>query len=323
MSTAFCTLFRVPYQVDASMKSTSRLKHSSHQAHHPAPIPPPPPPDDIFPSSYLEQAFSTNFHPCIKLTAQDEVAIACKKMFRNQLHDSLCLVACYKKIDAVIQNGPTCGLVALQMATQLFHPNRVPAIDEILTTAQNEGYTIQGEMFSASDMSRLARKLLHCETSVLNDGLASRHAIVQHILRGDPILVPYDADFNFEPCCKRGHKAHWAVVAGVIIAIPKAAVTDLRTYELNSGLTNLFHATEKSDKEALASLCQQGTLYILAKQGKSNWLGLWLYDNLQLSNSNLIEMDPNRVAEGSKYHLPKGGVVEGLCNQIVLLKKPQ
>lgn len=29
----------------------------------------------------------------------------------------------------------------------------------------------------------------------------------------------YDADKNFSPCQKRGHKAHWAVVTGMILPL--------------------------------------------------------------------------------------------------------
>ena len=28
------------------------------------------------------------------------------------------------------------------------------------------------------------------------------------------LLVPYDTDFNQEPCLKKGHRAHWALIIG-------------------------------------------------------------------------------------------------------------
>ena len=27
-------------------------------------------------------------------------------------------------------------------------------------------------------------------------------------------LVPYDTDFNQEPCLRKGHRAHWALIIG-------------------------------------------------------------------------------------------------------------
>ena len=36
-------------------------------------------------------------------------------------------------------------------------------------------------------------------------------------------LVPYDTDFNQEPCLRKGHKAHWALIVGKLISSEKIA----------------------------------------------------------------------------------------------------
>lgn len=59
--------------------------------------------------------------------------------------------------------------------------------------------------------------------------------------------------------------------------------------------------------------------YLYARQGKSRYLALWSYEELELSNNNLKEFDPKRAADGTKYVLPEGGVQAGLSGKIILL----
>ena len=64
-------------------------------------------------------------------------------------------------------------------------------------------------------MATLASNLYACKAEVYDGNLfENRVEIVQHILLGHPILVPYDNDRNFEPCLRNGHKAHWAILTG-------------------------------------------------------------------------------------------------------------
>lgn len=96
-------------------------------------------------------------------------------------------------------------------------------------------------------------------------------------------LFSYDADRNHEPCCRKGHKAHWAAVCGALV-------------------------------------CSQRCL-VVARQGKSRRLMLWDYDQLAASNNNLLELSPQRGEDNSKYVLPKGGVVAGLCGRAIILQQ--
>ena len=69
-------------------------------------------------------------------------------------------------------------------------------------------------MFSAKDMGLLAKKYYELRFTVVDNGLEDYVQLIKHLCKGYPILVPYDADRNHEPCLKRGQKAHWAVITG-------------------------------------------------------------------------------------------------------------
>ena len=46
-------------------------------------------------------------------------------------------------------------------------------------------------------------------------GCGDGHAIVAHLMKGLPVLMPYDCDRDHRPCFKSGHKAHWALLKGM------------------------------------------------------------------------------------------------------------
>ncbi|KAF6076744.1 hypothetical protein HJG60_001726 [Phyllostomus discolor] len=95
--------------------------------------------------------------------------------------------------------------------TVLVPPSGIP-LERLMQMAMERGYTAQGEMFSVADMGRLAEEALGCEVELLRGGLGgpNRDRVLQHLVAGHPLLVPYDEDFNHEPCQRKGHKAHWA-----------------------------------------------------------------------------------------------------------------
>ena len=114
-----------------------------------------------------------------------------------------------------------CGLVVLKLCSDMVQKdihvkNKCPdkEIFDLLQLAKDSGFTYHGEMFSARDMSVLAKMYYQMNYKVVTSGLEDYTGLIHHILQGYPVLVPYDADRNNEPCLKNGHKAHWAVVTG-------------------------------------------------------------------------------------------------------------
>lgn len=152
---------------------------------------------------------------------------------------------------------------------------------------------------------------------------------IEHLSSGWPILIPYDADYNQQPCYINGHRAHWAVILGycieVLFHVDCAIEENSKFWKNDEFYPTLYHlntvdgfsATEfskKIDESLSLDLCK---LYLYAKQGKSCKLLLFDYESLVKSNSNLNSINPSSTRE---YLLPEGGVSSGLSDQALLLK---
>ncbi|RZF34162.1 hypothetical protein LSTR_LSTR003572 [Laodelphax striatellus] len=187
-------------------------------------------------------------------------------------------------LDPILQIGPNCGLAALAMASTAT-ATPVSTI-ELFRRAKERGFTIQGEMFSAENMASLAQTVLRpwFKVELISGGLDNTH-VLDCLSKGALMLVPYDASGNYSPCCKNGHKSHWAVVCGA----------------------------------ANAGSGQLDECFVFVRQGKSKRLLLWPLKELQISNDNLVEFDPKRAADGSHYVLPEGGVQSGLKGRAIIL----
>lgn len=92
-------------------------------------------------------------------------------------------------------------------------------IDDLFWLAQQKGFTQNGEMFSAEDLAELAQLFYGLSSSVTSRGLEDGRHVLSHLAEGNPVLVPYDAAKNHEPCIASGHRAHWAMLTGRWIGI--------------------------------------------------------------------------------------------------------
>ncbi|XP_052024397.1 UPF0692 protein C19orf54 homolog isoform X3 [Apodemus sylvaticus] len=201
----------------------------------PPPLPPPPPPPLPSPppsavEAVLPHVYGLKNSQLLK-EALEKAGPAPKgkddikrllKLHKDRFRSDLQWILFCADLPSLIQDGPQCGLVALWMAGALLStPNRV-SLERLVQVAKERGYTAQGEMFSVADMAKLAQETLGCQAELLCGGLGgpNRDGVLQHLITGHPLLIPYDEDFNHEPCQKKGHKAHWAVSAGQELALP-------------------------------------------------------------------------------------------------------
>ncbi|XP_029412457.1 UPF0692 protein C19orf54 homolog isoform X4 [Nannospalax galili] len=209
------------------------------------------------------------------------------KLHKDRFRSDLQWILFCADLPSLIQEGPQCGLVALWMAGRLLLTSGSIPLERLVQVAMERGYTAQGEMFSAADMGRLAQETLGCQTELLGGGLGgpNRDRVLQHLITGYPLLIPYDEDFNHEPCQRKGHKAHWAGSCWV--------------YKVC---------------QALATLKTQNC------QGKSWHYQLWDYNQVRDSNLQLTDFSPLRATDGRVYVVPTGGVRAGLCGQALLLR---
>lgn len=68
---------------------------------------------------------------------------------------------------------------------------------------------------TVDNLADLCESVSEIQASVI-DLVQDRCDLLAALLRGNPVLVPYDADKNHQPCQKRGHKAHWTVLTGKV-----------------------------------------------------------------------------------------------------------
>uniref|UniRef100_S4RK42 Actin maturation protease n=1 Tax=Petromyzon marinus TaxID=7757 RepID=S4RK42_PETMA len=180
-----------------------------------------------------------------------------------------------------------------------------------------QGFECIGACFNAFDMSRLAEDLFGCQVTLLQNGMLgeNRSLIIEHLVRGQPLLIPYPLCCNYEPCNKRGHKAHWAVVTGALLGVDWS---DVETCFEEVAETPGLYSAESAEIRPMTSHVH--ALYLLAKQGKSVRHRLWDFDRVAESNGQLLEFDPRRQADGTTYVVPaEGGVRAGLCGKLLLL----
>ncbi|XP_005086631.2 UPF0692 protein C19orf54 homolog isoform X1 [Mesocricetus auratus] len=243
------------------------------------------------------------------------------KLHKDRFRSDLQWVLFCADLPSLIQEGPQCGLVALWMAGRLLSAPDSVSLERLVRVAVERGYTAQGEMFSVADMATLAQETLDCQAELLCGGLGgpNRDRILQHLITGHPLLFPYDEDFNHEPCQKKGHKAHWAVSAGVLIGV--RSVPD-PGYMEDSELPGLFHPVPGAPHQppSFPEESSPGAIFLLSKQGKSWHYQLWDYNQVRDSNLQLTDFSPARAADGRVYVVPAGGVQAGLCGQILLLR---
>lgn len=226
-------------------------------------------------------------------------------------------------VSPLIQEGPTCGLVVIKLAGSLLGGEEIE-VDRLFQEAKKKRYTLQGEMFSVDNMLALATATLKCTGKLILGGLHShRRDILTSMQRQRPVLVPYDEDFNHEPCSRGGHRAHWCLLTGFLIRVPYATVGERQIKDFgftpDPSCSNLFISSSPLEDDFIDSLSPGADdLYVFTRQGKSNHLGLWSFSSLAESNDNLKEFSPSR--DDGEYLLPEGGVEGGLCGKAVILQ---
>ncbi|KAM3911831.1 actin maturation protease isoform 2-T2 [Leptodactylus fuscus] len=279
----------------------------------PPPLPPPPvlcaPPTSQVKSKFYKQV-AENSDPSVGECEE------LKRMIRKQRErfgGHLKWVLYNQHIPSLIQEGPQCGLVALWMAGGMLGIKHEVTLDSIVQVATSRGFTIHGEMFSADNMSCLAEEVFGCCCELLTGGMegANQERILSHLTAGLPVLIPYDEDFNHEPCQRRGHRAHWAVISGVLLGMQNGS------FDPDPDTPGLFLPPPSPSALDTGHIEE---IYFIAKQGKSYRYQLWESRGLSRSNSQLSHLDPKRSCDGNVYVLPAGGVQAGLCGKVLLLK---
>lgn len=270
----------------------------------------PPPPAPPLPVCVAREEETANNKVPDKVLHQHELEQTVAKLYEwgSISRDPVLVVSV--PVEHVLQSGPMCGLVALSMASSAHGQTAIINATDLLVVAKNLGYTNHGEIFSVGFMQSLAQSVLpNCAVTVVTNELSDPQFIAQHVASGDVFLVPYDSDRNFAPACLQGHKAHWALVTGIIISTTST--------ELHKQVTMLPPGkTSLSLVQSLA--CDR--LQVLALQGKSRHLSSWPLQDLVASNNNLVQVDPAREFADAKYVIPSEGIAQTLRGKSVLIQ---
>ncbi|KAM9318882.1 actin maturation protease isoform 1-T1 [Pholidichthys leucotaenia] len=286
----------------------------------PPPLPPPAPlPAPCPPSSAKKKLYQTIASSRSAVEGDHTEARLLLSQRESSFRPDLQWILVNTYVPSLIQDGPQCGLVALWMAACLRQPQLTVDMETVVHTALSRGYTAQGEMFSARNMALLAEEVCGCKAELLSGGLNGNNAaaIITHLWGRQPVLIPYDEDYNHEPCQRSGHRAHWAVASGVLLGLDHGTVSNAHAHP-DPTLPWLCLAAESCSPCPIGSPALK-EVYILAKQGKSLRYQLWRFDDVAQSNWQLRIMDPQRANDGTQYVVPQGGLQAGLAGQVVLL----
>jgi hypothetical protein len=150
-------------------------------------------------------------------------------------------------------------------------------------------------------------------------GLGGELELFDSILSGKLIMIAYDCDFNFEPCNKRGRKAHWALIVGYLLPVEAQIVEKYSTTTINNNNDRLsslfFHLNaqqvqlDQADREILSKkytssmkngdelLFANRDVHVICMHGKSKHMGVWRLKSLLNSNKQLEEIDHEKCSD--------------------------
>jgi hypothetical protein len=132
----------------------------------------------------------------------------------------------------------------------------------------------------------------------------SEQDVIRYVKAGSLIAVPYDMGPDFSPVLRNGEKAHWCLICGFIL------------FSHNKVEIKVINLDEEPLNDELC-LDTIADLHVIAIHGKSKTPGIWKFDTLKSSNSNL-ERVGQKVLDG-RYVYPDGGSLAGLCGKWMVI----
>ena len=187
------------------------------------------------------------------------------------------------------QVGPSCGLAALRMLRDYYvkiddNCTRMPSL---LAEAQRNGYSVDGEIFDASNMVQLATFCgLNAELKSLKQ--TSEAEVFLLLRQGCTIILPYDS----QPTTKRPHlnagkTAHYGIVVGIMFGFQRNDGNDVEEMRPFRDDENTSHALES------LIYCQ-----LLVQHSLSRILAIAPWSEFYESNQQLTTVDR------TKYKVP-------------------
>ncbi|KAI2806226.1 hypothetical protein BLOT_005237 [Blomia tropicalis] len=302
----------------------------------PPPPPPPLPPiikdNKMFLNNNLGfKSFNQNNEPNSKKMIEDQL----ETIILNSIQEeTITLLSMYHHCDSVIQSGPTCGLVALMICLKLVKPDVQTELSAVLERARSFGFTKYGEMFSVENMAKFIEQEFSVRVQTRQWLEKSKLNVVEHLCLGMPLLVPYDADANYEPCMKEGKRAHWATICGFCLVIPTGLLSkndQWRHIPLSNPNHSIIHLEttigtdlSRDQFKLMKAVLPKSKLYIYARQGKSRRIQIWNYEQLCKSNRNLYRVSNKILNDPERMEMifpENGDLTQSLANQFIMVYK--
>lgn len=150
---------------------------------------------------------------------------------------------------------------------------------KLLELAKTLKFSSQGEMFSAANLAVLGFEYFQL-TSTIKPNFTPRD-IFSHLSTGGLCLVAYDKDKNNTPCLAGGAKAHWAIVAGMVVPLKDGRGVDGRFVRLDlerEVFLRHLHPAEAGGFEPTEE--EFAGAFVIALHGNSRHQALWSMQSL-------------------------------------------
>ena len=208
-----------------------------------------------------------------------------------------------------------CGLVALSIATKI-------EVLTLLSEAKSMEMTSYGEMFSANWMCELVNQSQSVNKSFVATVLPTQDNLTwtklkQYFAKKCFFLVAYDLSEDMRIGFRKGQKAHWVLLVGLMSARGTTGNESARNPTC-VGSENVNFAT--TGPQSLNPEISEGPNYVLGFHGKSR--RMCIYDLKELIRSNEQLFEPGDFVDDS-YMVPVEGLEKHLCGKIVLLTPNQ
>ena len=235
------------------------------------------------------------------------------------------MVTFMHKVRPVSQNRqPMCGLVAITMASELLSGEfcSTTSPDCLLDLGRQRQLTKHGELFSAKFLLQIASEAINCCGKILPSSVITHVSVLEHLLSGHAIVVPYDCDKNHIPCLAKGHKAHWCLIVGVAFPIQVGSPGFRRLLPhctQDPSIINhyVLNGDALQSTSAIEELSDCKNPCVFTRHGKSRHLGLWKLSDLLKSNANIAEVSPQHSKHD--YVFPHESLSDCLGSKVVLL----
>ena len=157
----------------------------------------------------------------------------------------------------------------------------------------------------------MAREVLGLNATTWTCMETNRKQIIESLLEGAAVLIPYDVGYDSGPALYNGGRAHWCICTGFAFRVQ---LNQLGNYDVLKGNHVDLKSIELPTSDLFNLLDRQIGLSLFCKQGHSKSLKVFNFESLVQSNKNLFIPRNDRV-----YKIPDEGIGQSLRDKFVVI----